>query len=183
MPLITELWGPSPTRVVALNSRLSYGVAVSLARAAYFLGPFALGALIWETFSALPSDLHVNYHLISTRSPFRSAWHTAMTQLAAFSRIVAIIFLSVYLAYTHGDPEIGCDSWPHTLVAMSALATSGSVGCFVLKAVGIARIPALVVSLLGFFALSQLAITLGAIAAWTGGLRPSGAACFLRIDR
>ena len=64
---------------------------------------------------------------------------------------------------------------------MSALALSTSVGCFVLKAIGMARLNNLELGVLGGLSLVQLIIPLIAVHAWTGGLTDSRSACYLRI--
>lgn len=188
MPLISEPWAvpdSDPSRLVALSAHLNSGVAQSLARACFWLGPFTMGAVTWETFSTLPSNFTalINVATDSNRRLSRRTFDAAMRLSTLISQAACLAALAIYNAWTHGDPEIGCGSWPRAFVGMSALAVSFAVSVFLLQVLKMARLPIPVICLIGFLDVAQLVLTLASIDAWHGGLRPSGAACYIRISR
>lgn len=187
MTLLTQPWsGDEATRLIASASHLSYGTTQSLARAVFFLGPFTLGAVTIEILSTSPANVAACARHLSrgTRDTDRDCPISMLGVVAAASQAAALVALVIYVAYTHGNKGIGCGSWPHALVAVSAISVTLAVAAFVTKALQMPRrLPRLVVCVLVFLALLQVAMALATVASWRGGLRPSGAACYLRISR
>lgn len=186
MPLLSQPWA-NPTdqssRVVALAGSVPPGVAFSMVQGVFFLGPFAIGAIFWEIVSGFPGDAHMAYQYANARSEGGgpSGWSVSSRLTASLSRILTFCFLTIYISYTHGATDLACQAWPRAIAAMSALALSSSVGCFVLKAIGMARLNKMELGVLGGLSLVQVIIPLIAVHAWTGGLTASGSACYLRI--
>lgn len=186
MPLLSQPWA-NPTsessRVVALRDTLPAGVAQSMVQGIFFLGPFLLGALFWEAASGVPTDLKVASQYVKARQQQepRNGWLVGTRLLASLARITAIIFLAIYISYTHGAIHIACGGWPRAMVAVSALALSFSVFCFVLKAIGVARLSRPALGLLATLSFAQFLLPLIAIHSWSGALTPSQSACYLRI--
>ncbi|CAO1620226.1 unnamed protein product [Sympodiomycopsis kandeliae] len=186
MPLLSQPWAvptSQSTRVVALQGELSRGVAQSMLQGIFFLGPFALGSLFWEIVSALPGDVRTaaDYARHGGRRKYQNGWLVSTRLLASLARIMALCFLSIYIAYTHGSKSIACDGWPRAIAAMSALALSSSVICFVLKAVGMARLNRIEMVLLAVLSIAQVIVPLVSVHSWSGGLTASNTACYLRI--
>lgn len=186
MPLLSQPWADpmaASSRVVALAGQLPYGVAQSMVRAVFFLGPFSLGAIAWEVLAALPHHFHAISHEATQQHRRKDQTGLGVRFLALASQAAALTVLALYNAYIDGAPAIACAAWPKTIAGISALSVSFAVAVFVLQAVKMARLSPAVISLLGFLTVTQLAIALSGIAAWQGGLTPSGAACYLRISR
>lgn len=108
-----------------------------------------------------------------------------LKQLCSFlARASALALIALYIAYTHGDHHIQCGSWPHTIAALGATATSMiNLSIFVNAFIVFPKAPQWLFLLLSVFALAQLGMSFATIAAWKGGLRLSGVACYLRISR
>lgn len=188
MPLLSQPWA-NPTwessRVVARQGSLPAGVAYSMLQGIFFLGPFAMGAIAWETCSGIPGDVNTALQYVIAYRDRRpaNAWSVAARLTAALARILALCFLAIYISYTHGATDLACQGWPRAVAAMSALALSFSVICFVLKAIGTARLNKVELGLLGTLGLAQLIIPLIAVHSWTGALTPAEESCYLRIKR
>jgi hypothetical protein len=127
MPLISQPWAvPSSdsTRVVALRDELSLGVADSTARAILFLGPFALGALLWASVAELVADAKGVLRLAGNARRGRlhgvEAAYGAAVLCSSVARAAGLATLSILIAYTHGAKDIGCGSWLRALTAMAA---------------------------------------------------------------
>lgn len=188
MPLFSEPWAvpnSESSRLVALSAHLAPGVGQSVTRACFWLGPFTLGAAAWETLSTLPANVIalVRAATDNDRKVSRRAFDAAMRFSTLVSQLACLAALSIYAAWTHGDPAIACNAWPRAFVGMSALAVSFAVAVFLLQIVKMARLPIGVICLIGFLGVAQLTLTLASIDSWHGGLRPSGEACYIRISR
>lgn len=127
MPLLSEPWAipdSASTRVVALRDELSLGVANSTARAIFFIGPFALGALFWGSMAELATGAKGLLRLADNARRGRlhgvEAAYGAATVCAIGARGAGLATLSVLIAYTHGAKDIGCGSWLRTLASMAA---------------------------------------------------------------
>jgi hypothetical protein len=183
MPLLTQYWDDRTNRVVALTASLSEGVATSTIRASWFLGSFCLGAIAWESITTIPFDFRVYIGALTGKGPPRDGFFVAANCLAALARAAALAFLAVYFAYTHGAQQISCAAWPNALVSTAAAALCAASATFVSKAIGMARLSLCMLLILGFLVVTQVIVMFSSIAAWQGGLRPSGLACYLRIQR
>ncbi|CAO1629738.1 unnamed protein product [Parajaminaea phylloscopi] len=185
MTLLSQPWsGDESGRVVAAASHLSYGVGQSLARTIFFLGPFTLGAITLEALSSLPVNVAAITRYAKGTDGHRRRGSIAVRIAAILAQFAAVAATVLYVAYTHGDTNVTCGAWPHVLVATSAISVTLAVAVFVAQAMQMPRrLPATVFCLLGFLALSQIVVSLAATASWHGRLRPSGAACYLRISR
>ncbi|PWN31798.1 uncharacterized protein FA14DRAFT_93073 [Meira miltonrushii] len=110
---------------------------------------------------------------------------SVLNRLCSFlARASALALITLYIAYTHGDHEIQCGSWPHTIVGLGAIATSMiTVSIFINAFLAFPEASQWLFFPLSFFALAQFGMSFATVAAWRGGLRPSGVACYLRISR
>lgn len=96
----------------------------------------------------------------------------------------ALALITLYIAYTHGDHEIQCGSWPHTIAGLGAIATSMiNLSIFINAFIVFPQASQWLFFPLSVFTLAQFAMSFATLAVWRGGLRPSGVACYLRISR
>ncbi|PWN88876.1 hypothetical protein FA10DRAFT_302283 [Acaromyces ingoldii] len=129
MPLLSQPWASpegSSSRLVGAAWDLPAGVAESAARAVSFVGPLSLGAIAWEFVC-----IDIAAFLSITLFP-RRLWSRSQTQssprlfyaTAAFgciARAAALACISIYLAYTHGDRQVDCQTWAHAVAATAAV--------------------------------------------------------------
>ena len=106
-------------------------------------------------------------------------------QLSSFlAKASALALIALYIAYTHGDHEIQCGSWPHTIAGLGAIATSMiNLSIFFNAFIVFPKLSKWLFLPLCVAILAQFAMSFATIATWRGGLRPSGVACYLRISR
>lgn len=142
MPLLSQPWASpasSSSALVASADELSRGVAESAARAVSFIGPLALGALVWEIAIDIGSDTQackrfLRYYNFPDESVRRVVLHAGAAHFVSFiSRIAALASLSVYLAYTHGSTQLECNAWPRAVVALMDLAICLSTAVVLLR--------------------------------------------------
>lgn len=142
MPLLSQPWASPASASSALKASadgLSTGVAGSAARAVSFLGPLALGALVWEIAIDIGSDTQackrfLRYYNFPDYTVRRVTLHAGASHVISFvARLVALASISVYLAYTHGATQLECNAWPRAVVALMDLAICLSTAVVLLR--------------------------------------------------
>lgn len=124
-----------------------------------------------------PEDTKGNKNLIAFLSFFKHF-------CSFLAKASALAFICLFIAYTHGDHEIQCGSWPHTLAGLAAAASSMiNLSIFLNTFIVFPNASRWISVFCSIFVLGQFGMSFSTIAAWRGGLRPSGIACYLRFSR